>query len=192
MAVAAISALSSGIALVAAILTDRPLWATSVFFMVPGFVAFVAASVTLRRDQQALFLVRLRTGLLAGALATAAYDISRWSVEATNLSSSNSFVAIRVFGTGLTGRSPFDAAALAAGWTFHLVNGLGFALAYMFLAAGRRWWYAVGYALVLEAFLVGLYPGWLGLTLTREFLSVSIGGHIAFGTVLGVMAARTD
>ena len=189
--VGAVAGLSSGAALVVAIVSDRPLWATSVFFMVPALVAFVAVSVTLRRDQQQLFLARLRAGLIAGVFGTAAYDVSRWSVEVTHLTNTQSFVAIRAFGTGLTGRDPSSTGALAAGWAFHVVNGLGFALAYLFVAAGRQWWLAIGYALVLEAFLVGIYPGWLGLTLTGEFLSVSIIGHVAYGVVLGLVASRT-
>lgn len=192
VAVAAVAGLSSGIALVVAILSDRPLWATSVFFMVPAFVTFVAVSVTIRRDEQALFLGRLRAGLLAGVLALMAYDASRWLVEAVNLSPTNSFQAIRIFGTGLTARPPGDRASLIAGWAFHVTNGLGFSLTYLFLAAGRKWWVGIGYALVLEAFLIGLYPGWLGLTLTKEFVSVSIMGHVAFGSVLGAIASRTE
>lgn len=187
----AVAGLSSGAALVAAIGSGRPLWATSVFIMVPALVAFVACTVTIRRDQQDLFLARLRAGLLAGLLGTVAYDVSRWSVEVTHLTSTHSFVAIRAFGYGLTGRPPSDNVALAAGWVFHLVNGLGFALAYIFVAAGRAWWLAIGYALVLEAFLIGFYPGWIGLTVTAEFLSVSIMGHIAYGAVVGRIASRT-
>jgi hypothetical protein len=189
--VAAAAGLSSGAALVIAILTSRPLWATSVFIVVPGLVAFVALSVTVRRDEQQLFLTRLRVGLLAGLLATIAYDVSRWAVEVTNLTQTNSFVAIRAFGFGLTGRPRNDGIAMAAGWAFHYVNGVGFAVAYLFVAARRRWWWAIGYALVLESFLVTLYPGWLNLQLSSEFLSVSIGGHVAYGTVLGLMARRT-
>ena len=58
------------------------------------------------------------------------------------------------------------------------------------VAAGRRWWWAVAYALVLESFMIMLYPGWLGFSMNGEFLTVSITAHLTFGAVLGVLAAR--
>ncbi len=189
--VGAVSALSSGIALVAAIVLDRPLWLSSVFILVPGLIAFTAATTLARRHEQQLFLTRVWRATVAGILATIAYDVSRFVVEVTDLSSTNSFKAMPVFGAGLTELSTNHAGAIAAGWAFHLLNGLGFAVAYMLLLAGRRWWWGVVYALVLEAFMVYLYPGWLGVVISSEFLSVSIIGHICYGAVLGVMAERT-
>ena len=173
-AIAAACALSSGAALAAAIVLDRPLWLASSFVFVPGFVAFVALTVTVRRDEQELFLLRLKAGLVAGALATLAYDGIRWIIERLDLVSVNSFQAIRIFGAGLTGAGATGNAALAAGWAFHAINGFGFGLAYVFVAAGRRWGWAVAYALVLESFMIMLYPGWLGFSMSGEFLTVSI------------------
>ena len=190
VAVTAFASLSSGAALVLAIVSDAPLSLTSVFVAVPGFVALVALSVWARREQQAVFLTRLRGGLAAGVLATAAYDVSRWAVEALNLVSVNTFQAIRIFGFGLTGRPIDDGRAIAAGWAFHVVNGVGFALAYFFVAAGRRWWIGLIYALGLEAWMIALYPGWLGFSMNGEFLSVSMFGHVAYGAVLGTLASR--
>ena len=190
VAIAAAASLSSGAALVFAIVTDKPLWLTSTFVFVPGFVALVALTVIARRDQQELFLIRLRVGVIAGLLGTLAYDVSRWTIESSGLASTDSFLALPVFGSGLTGASTTATSALIAGWAFHLVNGVGFALAYVFVAAGRHPLWGVLYALVLEAFMVTLYPGWLGITLGAEFLSVSVLGHVAYGGVLGVMARR--
>jgi hypothetical protein len=190
VAIAAAGSASSGGALVVAIVLDRPLWLTSTFIFVPGFVAFVALTVSLRRDEQELFLIRLKYGALAGVAATIAYDTIRWSIEQLDLTSTNSFQAIRIFGSGLTDGAATSNASFAAGWAFHTVNGVGFALAYVFLAAGRRWYLAVGYALVLEAFMLMLYPGWLGFSMNGEFFSVSVTGHLAYGATLGVLSAR--
>jgi hypothetical protein len=190
VAITVAASLSSGGALVLAILSDAALSLTSVFVAVPGFIALVGLTVWARRDQQTLFLARLRSGAIAGVLATAAYDIVRWAVEAANLVSINSFQAIRIFGVGLTGRPLDDGRSIAAGWTFHAVNGIGFALAYFFLAAGRRWWLGVGYALILEVWMISLYPGWLGFSMNGEFFSVSMLGHVAYGAVLGRLAER--
>lgn len=190
VAVAALSALSSGIALVASILTDRPLWLTSTFVFLPGLVALVGLSVVTRREQQELFLARLRWGAVAGFAGTLAYDVLRWAVESSGLASTNSFLALPVFGMGLTGADVGSTTALAAGWVFHFANGVGFAIAYFFLAAGRRPLWGVLYALVLEAFMVTLYPGWLAITPGTEFLSVSVTAHVAYGAVLGFAGRR--
>lgn len=188
--IAAASALSSGVALVLSIVTDRPLWLASTFVFVPGLIALTAVTVMARRSEQTLFLVRLRRGAAAGLGATLAYDLCRWAIEVTDITSTNSFIAIRVFGTGLTDAGPTTALATSAGWLFHFTNGVGFAIAFLFVAAGRHWLWAVAYALVLEAFMVGLYPGWLDITVGSEFLSVSIAGHLAYGAVLGAVAQR--
>ena len=192
VAIATAGALSSGAALVAAILTDRPLWLASTFVFVPGFVAFVALTVIMRRRQQTLFLARLKIGLIAGVLSIAAYDVVRWLLETLNVVSTHSFRAIPVFGYGLTNRSVSDPLAIAAGWAFHATNGIGFAIAFVFMCAGRPWWWGVVYGLVLEAFMVTLYPGWLGMSLGTEFLSVSVLGHVAYGAVLGNFARRSQ
>jgi hypothetical protein len=190
--IAAGCGVASGGALVVAILTDRPLWLSATFILVPAFVCFVALTTIARRHQQQLFLIRLEAGAIGGLVATLAYDVSRWAVEVTDLASTNSFVAMPHFGAGLTGLTIHDGAAIATGWVFHFVNGVGFGIAYMMVMAGRRWYWAVLYGLGLEVFMVALYPQWLGVTLSREFLSVSIGGHIAYGAVLGIVAERTE
>ena len=187
---AAGAGLTSGAALVGSIVTGGRLWLWCTFIVVPGFIAIVALSVMARREQQEAFLARLKAGIVAGVLGTIAYDISRYVVEALEWSSTNSFGAMPAFGSGLTTLPTNDPTAIAAGWVFHAVNGVGFAIAYVMVMAGRRWPWAILYALVLEAFMVGLYPGWLGVTLSREFLSVSVMGHVFYGAVLGIMAER--
>jgi hypothetical protein len=189
--IGALGALSSGVALVLTIVTGRPLWLSSTFIFVPGLLAIVGVSVALRRDQQRLFLARCRKGLVAGVLSTAAYDVTRAAIEGTGMVHTSTFAAIRVFGAGLTSQPAWTTHALIAGWAFHVCNGLGFAVAYTLVAAGRFWVLAIGYALGLEAFIVALYPSWLGITLTKEFVSVGVLGHIAYGTVLGCLAKRS-
>lgn len=191
--VGAAAAASSGGALVVSILAETPLWLASTFIFLPGLIALIALSVGLRRDQQALFLTRLRVGLLAGVIGTLAYDVVRWFVEVTDLAGTNTFVAIPMFGAGLTGKSSTEPVAIAAGWAFHFCNGIGFAIAYVMIAASRIWPLGIAFALVLEGFMVVLYPVWeqLGMSLTAEFLSVSILGHVAYGLTLGLMGERS-
>jgi hypothetical protein len=189
--VAAVCALSSGIALVVTIVAHLDLSLASSFVMVPAFIAFLAVTVIVRRHEQALFFVRLQAGLVAGVLGTIAYDGLRFAVENAGLSSANSFRAIRVFGMSLTAQ-PIDApGAIAAGWTFHVVNGIGFAVAFVMVMSGRRLYWGVLYAMALETAMVTLYPGWLQMTPSAEFLTLSVLGHVAYGAVVGAIAERT-
>lgn len=180
--------MSSGAALVIAIVFHRPLWLASTFVFAPGMIALAALAVALRPEQQALFFARAKRGLVAGVLATGAYDLIRWVVETTDVVGTRSFLAIRAFGVGLTGLPAEHAGAAAAGWAFHACNGIGFAVAYVLVAAGRPWALGIAFALGLEAAVVTLYPGWLGISLTREFLSVSILAHVAYSSVIGRFA----
>jgi len=190
--VAAGCALSSGIALVVAILADLNLSLACTFVLVPAFIAFLAVTVIVRRHEQTLFFVRLKAGLVAGVLGTIAYDGLRFAVENAGLSSANSFRAIRVFGMSLTAQ-PIDApGAIAAGWTFHVVNGVGFAVAYVMVMAGKRLYWGLLYAMALETAMVTLYPGWLQMTPSAEFLTLSVLGHFAYGAVVGAIGERTS
>jgi len=191
VAVAAFCALSSGIALVVSILSGTSLAMASTFVVVPAFIAFVAVTVMVRRDEQELFFSRLKAGLVAGALGTLAYDGLRFAVEQAGLSNSGTFRAIRVFGYGLTGQPLDSMPSLLTGWSFHILNGVGFALAYLMVMAGRRWYWGMLYAMVLESAMVTLYPGWLDMTPTAEFLTLSVLGHFGYGAVVGVISERS-
>lgn len=185
-----LASLSSGAALVLAIVTGAELWLATSFVVLPALIAVVAAVAVMRPERQPALRRQVKVGVLGGLVATLAYDGSRGFVERVGLASTDMFKAIPIFGYGLTGRPPSDPVALAAGWAFHFVNGTGFALAYVLLARNLPWWAAVIYALVLEAFMVGLYPGWLGTTLTSEFLAFTVLGHVCFGAVVGVATRR--
>jgi hypothetical protein len=188
--VGALAGLSSGAALVVTIITGWSLAISVVFIAFPGLVAIAAISALLRRQEQALFVSRLKVGVLAGALATAGYDGIRLLLEQLGLAPGHSFLAIPLFGTGLTGRPPADPVAVAAGWAFHVTNGLGFAVAYTLVMAGRPWYMALAFALLLEVMMVSLYPGWLRVPLTKEFLSLTVAGHFVYGTTLGLIVMR--
>ena len=184
--------LSSGAALVATITLGWSLALATAFIAVPALVCVAALSASARREEQQLFLRRVRAGATAGVLGTAAYDGIRLMLEQLGLAPGKSFLAIPLFGTGLTGHQPGDPVAVAAGWAFHAVNGVGFAIAYTLVAAGRAWWWGIVFALFLEGMMVSLYPGWLHVPLSTEFLTLSVSGHFAYGSILGVLARRAS
>jgi hypothetical protein len=71
------------------------------------------------------------------------------------------------------------------GIAFHLVNGLGFAMAYAVWAGHRGPIAGMAFALFLQALMVAVYPSWLRVQMLTEFLEVSMLGHLAYGAAIG-------
>jgi hypothetical protein len=63
-----------------------------------------------------------------------------------------------------------------------------FAVAYTILFGTVGWWAGILWALGLEALMLSVYPGWLNPQPFGEFVSVSMLGHVAYGTVVGSLA----
>lgn len=153
---------------------------------VVGGVLWHRAAATERAELTRL----LRVGVVSGVLATAAYDVSRFIlIEVTGIAFWP-FDIFQVFGQALVGDGQTGLAVEALGFVYHLANGVGFALAYTLLLGRRGVWAGIGWALVLEALMVSIYPGWLGMAALDEFLQVSIFGHLVYGAVLGWTAQR--
>jgi hypothetical protein len=130
----------------------------------------------------------LRVGMVAGLFATAAYDLTRYSlVKATDFTFWP-FDIFTIFGQALVGVRYEGPLVTVAGIAYHLANGVGFAVAYTVLLGRRGVWAGVLWAMMLETIMVSVYPGWLGLKALDEFLQVSILGHLAYGCVLGFTA----
>jgi hypothetical protein len=137
--------------------------------------------------QQREFVRRVRVGALAGALATGAYDATRVTVVALGLDI-NPFAALPRFGELLLGTS--STVATVAGAGYHLVNGIGFAVAFTIVAGEHGPVAGVVWALALETLMLTFYPGWLDIRAMREFVSVSMSGHVAYGLCLGYLSRR--
>ncbi len=135
-------------------------------------------------------LRRVIIGLLAGAMATLAYDVSRWALVELTRAQLHPFAAWPLFGELLGAGHHETFLAFAIGFAFHVANGLSFAVGYTIVWAEKGPVWGVAWALVLETLMVSFYPGWLGLKALDEFLSVTIFGHVAYGLVLGWFAQR--
>jgi hypothetical protein len=180
--------LASGAALVVYIVSGISLRWT---FAGLGLVAVSVVVLALRRmpsGRRAFVRRRIAVGAVAGLAATLAYDAVRYALVEFAGMRVRPFEAWRLFGLALTDVDLPPAAVFAAGTAFHLCNGVAFGIAFT-LAFGQRGPIAgVVWALVLETFMVSLYPGWLGLKALDEFIQVSVAGHLAYGTVLGYLA----
>jgi hypothetical protein len=180
--------LASGAALVVYIVSGISLPWT---FLGLGLVAAAVVVLALRRMpplRRAFVRRRIAVGAVAGLAATLAYDAVRYALVEFGGLQVKPFEAWRLFGLALTDTDLPPAAVLVAGTAFHVCNGVAFGIAYT-LAFGQRGPIAgIVWALVLETFMVSLYPGWLGLKALDEFISVSVAGHLAYGSVLGALA----
>jgi hypothetical protein len=100
------------------------------------------------------------------------------------------FGAFKMFGELLIGPAP-ESVRFAVGTVYHYFNGVSFAIGYCFLLGGRNWKWGIAWGLLLEAAMLTIYPGWLDLeAVMAEFVSMSVLGHVAYGSVLGLIGQR--
>jgi len=191
--------LSNGAALVVHIVRGIPLPPLVLGFWAAGLLAILWAFV----NAQAWMRARLRRtfvlGVVAGILATLAYDAAKTLLSQLDPGPWNPFEATRMFGVALLGESAPDAAVRAIGWLFHLSNGATFGMSFAFvfgrLAARNAIWAVIlgaAWGVFLETFQLVLYPGWLGIGTgaMREFQQVSFLAHVVFGATLGLLVRR--
>lgn len=134
-------------------------------------------------------------GLVAGVLATLAYDVARTLLAEVGGSPYRPFEAIVKFGQLLTGSQARDGTVILAGGLFHALNGASFGVAFTFvvirdgtIGIRRAVLFGAGWGMFLEAFQLSLYPNWLGIQYFTEFLTISALGHLAYGSTLGPVA----
>lgn len=179
--------LASGASLVAYILTGAPLPA-ALAALVMGGGLFAAGSMAADPAARAAWAARVGAGAAAGLAGTAAYDASRWVLVQLGGFTVSPFTAIPLFGEALLAGQGGSATQQAAGVAFHLVNGICFGIAYTVWFGPKGWRAGVVFALVLEACMLALYPGWLDVASLREFTQMSVLGHVGYGVALGSTA----
>ena len=160
------------------------------FFAVPAFLLLFALAAYARRVRAELFLNGLVVGGLGGLAATLVYDGVRIFVHQTHLFGYNGIVPILLFGSWITGRPVASAAAAVSGWTYHYWNGISFGIMYALMLGRRHWLFGVGYGIVMECFMLGLFPLFLRVSNKFDFIAVSMLGHLFYGAVLGAGVQR--
>jgi hypothetical protein len=199
--VVGLALLSNGAALVLHIVQAVPLpplllvlWGGA---LVAIAVSFVRADPEVRGDLRRTFVI----GVVAGLIATIAYDVSKALLSQLDPSPWNPFEATRIFGLILLGDGVDDTVLRLTGWAFHFSNGATFGMSFAFVfggAAVRSVLLGVllgaAWGVGLETFQLTLYPGWLGIPAGNgalaEFQQVSFLGHLVFGSVLGLLVRR--
>jgi hypothetical protein len=187
---AAMCSMVSLAALVAHVFGILPMVYFLTFFGVPAtLLLFVLAAYAKWIDAR-VFLRAITVGLLAGVLAVLTYDGVRLVLMKTAFTQFDSFKSHYIFGSWITGKDIDSTPAAIAGWTYHYWNGLAIALFYVLTFGRRHWLYAVGWAMFLEACMLGLFPLFLQVTNQVDFIVLSMIGHICYGIVLGLIAQK--
>jgi hypothetical protein len=177
--------LASGAALVVHILSSISL---GLALLVAGIIVAITGGLTWKQlppAARARVAQRVKIGLVAGLLATLAYDSSRWIMVTLFHYTFWPFDVYPIFGYAIAGSNIPSNVATVIGTLYHYTNGIMFAIAYTILFAPRGWWAGILWALGLEALMLAIYPGWLHPRAFNEFVSVSMLGHVAYGSVLG-------
>ncbi len=185
-----LAAVATGAALLVYFLTGLALW---IGFLVTVTLAISAVGITWRLlspAQRLTLRAQAGVGLVVGVLATAGYDVSRFVLVRVADFSLWPFDTFRLFGQLLVGTGLPTSVVLLIGTAYHVANGIGFAVAYVFLLGRRGWLAGIGWAMGLEVLMVSFYPGWLGLQALDEFLTISVLGHVVYGFILGWCSQR--
>ncbi len=182
--------LASGAALIIHVLTTISLGMALIGAGIIVSGAGILAWMRLPSPARTEIIRRAKVGLMAGFLATIAYDVSRWLIVTIFHDTFAPFHVFPIFGYAIAGTNLSPAVATIIGTLYHYANGVLFAVAYAILLAPRGWWTGILWALGLEALMLTVYPGWIQPTPFEEFLSVSMLGHIAYGSVLGTFSRR--
>lgn len=182
--------LATGVALVVHMVTDRSLAAALGLALALALAAVVAAARHLSPEARAGARQRAKIGVLSGIVGLAAYDASRVLLVVATGFHVKPFKALPHFGRGLLGEGVSDTSAWIAGTGYHIVNGIGFAIAYCIAVQRPNWRTGIAWALLLEAAMILFYPSWLQIKALEEFVTVSLLGHLAYGATLGTVAAR--
>jgi hypothetical protein len=160
------------------------------FLSLPAMVFLVVLTVWAGRTREALLFNRLTVGATGGLLGLVGYDVVRWLVQVVLPVDFDAFAAFPTFGHLMTGEPREAGIALAAGWAYHVTNGLTFGIIYALVAGPARWWWGLVWGAALEAAMMVVYPSLMNPRSVSDFVMVSVIGHGVFGAIVGVSCER--
>lgn len=130
----------------------------------------------------------LVAGTIGGLLGTVGYDLFRVPFAAAGL---RVLAPIDSYGVLLLDARTSSPLSGFAGWGYHFSNGIGFGIAYAAVALGRRWWWGIGWGLVLEtATLVTPFADAYGLRGQYGMIAVAYAAHVPYGLAVGWAGER--
>ena len=141
-----------------------------------------------RRGAYPALQVAIGAGVLGGIAATIFYDIVRvpFLVLGYRL-----FAPISTYGILMTLGPASSPGTETLGWLYNFMNGTLFGVAYAMVGLGRRWWWAIPFALGLETMtVVTPYADVYGLRGKPDVIAIAYGAHVFYGLALGMVVQR--
>lgn len=156
---------------------------------VPGLIAIGAIYAwSGRRGNRPSLTIAIAAGILGGVLGTILYDVSRLPFLAVGY---RLFAPISSYGVLMIDATHSDRLTETLGWFYNFANGTAFGVAYAMLGLGRRWWWAIPWALWLETMtVVTPYAGVYGLAGKPDVIAIAYGAHVFYGAGLGFVCER--
>lgn len=168
--------------------------ATVPYLLLPAIVLLAVVAIVARARGHATLSNRILKGAAAGLVATLALEAVR--ITSFHLGGMPGDMP-RLLGVLITDRFMAGPSPTSdvLGYLYHFWNGASFGIIYAVLLGGRPVRWAVGYALLIGAgFLLSpavkaMGVGFMASQMPAMQLTVVV-AHLAFGTVLGVLARR--
>jgi len=137
---------------------------------------------------------RLRTalycGVVGGVVGVVGYDAIRIPQVLLGI---RPYIPIESYGLLMLDASASSSQTELAGWVFNFCNGVGFGVSYAVVALGRRWYWAVVWAFVLEtATVVTPFAVYYQLAGKWDLIAMAYLAHIAYGYPLGKIVEAGD
>ena len=152
------------------------------WILLPAVLMLIAFVAWAHRRGRRQLVDRILAGLWAGSVATLAYDVVRVPISASGVPV---FKAISYFGTLILDQTTPTLASELAGWSYHLSNGIGFALMYAVALRRPALWSAMLWGVTLEAAMLRTpYAEVFGYRLSPKFFAITVGSHLVYGAVL--------
>lgn len=132
---------------------------------------------------------RLRTamivGVVGGLVGTIGYDFFRVPFAALGL---RLFSPIESYGVMILGADSSSPWTDLAGWGYHFSNGIGFGVFYAAVALGRKWWWGLLWAMVLEtATILTPFATTYAIAGKWDLIAIAYAAHVAYGVPLGLI-----
>ncbi len=189
-----LAAVGSGGALLAKVYGVAEMRTVALLFAVPGAVGLGAVWIWARRSRRHELATALAIGLVAGLLGSIAYDLVRIPFL---MAGYRVFAPISAFGLWLLDASFPSRWTETAGWAYHYLNGVTFAMVYALVAPvvrpGAHWLWAIAWAFALESIAVFSPFGRIfALRGNYPALGIAYFAHLAYGLPIGWMVQHWD
>jgi hypothetical protein len=179
--------LFSGVSLLFYIFFGFNLFYSFLLFGAPlGFIFWISVN-KMSTAEKGVLKLDVKKGVIIGIAALAAYDVTRIALYATGLVNFFPFGTFVLFGKAIIGSSSTYAATLAVGIIYHIMNGLTFSIAYTISCKNKHFVWGIIWAMFLEGCMLIAYTHWLNIVNVKDFVIISVVGHYAYGSAIGIM-----